>query len=188
MIDMAFIIGAVVVLLSAKPSFTKAQRTVRDARQAIVELKRRRYALSQKVRMLARESLSQRLTAGQDQMESDDLTGRIAGLQHRVQELEAIDRRVLVLDERRGLSESGWIIRLRRPADQAQPLEHAAVTRLWEEGRYVFFFASDVARARRKSLVRFPEEQGYEILEVIPHADELSTVSVLGQVAQKESA
>ncbi|QJE73925.1 LapA family protein [Aerophototrophica crusticola] len=188
MSNMAFLIGAVVVALSAKPSYLKAQRTIREARQAILELKRRKHALSQKVRMLAKESLDQRLTAGQDQMESDDLTGRIAGLQHRVQELEAIDRRVLVLDERRGLSESGWIIRLRRPPDQAPALEPSAVTRLWEEGRYVFFFASDVARARRKSLVRFPEEQGFEILEVIPHADDLSTVSVLGQVAQKESA
>ncbi len=169
-----FFIGAMLVLLSLRPTVRRGRKTIRETKRAILELRRRQQALSQKVRSLARESLNQRLTAGQDDIEATALGDRLGELQRRLQELEAQDRRVLVLDERRGLSETGWIICVRRRPDVASPLEPSNVTTLWDDGRYVFFFAADAARARRKTQVRFPEEAGYLIVEVKPHQGDLS--------------
>jgi hypothetical protein len=175
------IIGAMLVLLSMRPTVLRARKTLRETRRSLIELRRRQQALSQKVRSLARESLSQRLTAGQDDVEAETLSNRLEELQRRVLELEAEDRRVLVLDERRGLSETGWIICVRRLRNVAPPLEPSNITDLWDEGRYVFFFASDAARAKRKVLVRFPEDAGYLVVEVKAHPGDLSDPPAINQ-------
>jgi len=180
-----------IVFLSAKPTFIKAGQSIRETRRAMVELRRRQYAMSQKIRALARESLGQRLTAGQDDVESDALARRVMEMQKQIEQLEQEDRRVLVMDERRGLSETGWIICVRRRPDAASPLEPANVTRLWDEGRYVFFFASDQGRARRKAQARFVEENGFVIVDVKAHEGDLSDPPALGVHAankQKQSA
>jgi len=176
----AYVVGGLVVVLSTKPALNKSRKVIRDARNGIADLIRRKFVLSQKLRSLARESLGQRLTTGADTHESTELNEKVAELQARVRELEAVDRRVLVLDERRGLSESGWIILIRRTADHAHPLEPMAITRLWDEGRLLFFYASDVARARRKAAVRFQAEQGFQILEVFAHEGDMSEAPVIG--------
>lgn len=180
-----------IVFLSVKPTVIKANRTIKEAKRAILELRRRQQALSGKIRTLARESLSQRLTAGQDDHEADELQSRTDHLQRMIEQLEGEDRRVLVMDERRGLSETGWIICVRRRPEAASPLEPSNITRLWDEGRYVFFFASDMARARRKVLMRFSEENGFSIVDVKPHEGDLSDPPALGAHSpgkQKQSA
>lgn len=180
-----------IVFLSVKPTVMKANRTIREAKKAIIELRRRQHALSNKIRALARESLGQRLTAGQDDHEADELASRTDHLKRMIEQLEGEDRRVLVMDERRGLSETGWIICVRRRPEAASPLEPSNITRLWDEGRYVFFFASDMPRARRKVLMRFSEEQGYSIVDVKPHEGDLSDPPALGAHnpdKQKQSA
>ncbi|WP_094456894.1 hypothetical protein [Niveispirillum lacus] len=180
-----------IVFLSVKPTVIKANRSLKEARRAMVELRRRQHALSTKIRSLARESLGQRLTAGQDDHEAFELQSRTDHLQRTIELLEAEDRRVLVMDERRGLSETGWIICVRRRPEAASPLEPSNITRLWDEGRYVFFFASDMARARRKVLLRFSEEGGFSIVDVKPHEGDLSDPPALGahnSDKQKQSA
>ncbi|AUN29165.1 hypothetical protein [Niveispirillum cyanobacteriorum] len=180
-----------IVFLSMKPTVLKANHSLKEARKAMVELRRRQQALSNKIRALARESLGQRLTAGQDDHEADELQSRTDHLKRTIELLEAEDRRVLVMDERRGLSETGWIICVRRRPDAASPLEPSNITRLWDEGRYVFFFASDMPRARRKVLMRFPEDGGYSIVDVKPHEGDLSEPPALGAHnpdKQKQSA
>lgn len=184
-------LGAMIVFLSVKPTVLKANRTIKETKRAMIELRRRQFALSQKIRALARESLGQRLTAGQDDMEAQAMSQRVGHLQRMIEQLEAAARRVLVMDERRGLSETGWIICVRRRPDAASPLEPSNITRLWDEGRYVFFFASDQARARRKVQTRFSEEQGYTIVDVKPHEGDLSDPPALGvhnPNKQKQSA
>ncbi|MQP65757.1 hypothetical protein GE253_10435 [Niveispirillum sp. SYP-B3756] len=182
-----FLIGAMLVILSLRPTVRRARRTIRETQRAIRELRRRQQSLSQKVRSLARESLGQRLTAGQDDIEATALSDKLGELQRRLMELEAEDRRVLVLDERRGLSETGWIICVRRQRDVASPLEPDNVTTLWDDGRYVFYFAADAARAKRKALVRFPEEAGYMIVEVKPHQGDLADPPALN-LEKRQSA
>lgn len=180
-----------IVFLSMKPTVLKANHSLKEARKAMVELRRRQQALSNKIRALARESLGQRLTAGQDDHEADELQSRTDHLKRTIELLEAEDRRVLVMDERRGLSETGWIICVRRRPEAASPLEPSNITRLWDEGRYVFFFASDMPRARRKVLMRFPEDGGYSIVDVKPHEGDLSEPPALGAHnpdKQKQSA
>lgn len=184
-------LGVMIVFLSVKPTVLKANRTIKETKRAMIELRRRQFALSQKIRALARESLGQRLTAGQDDMEAQAMSQRVSHLQRMIEQLEAEDRRVLVMDERRGLSETGWIICVRRRPDAASPLEPSNITRLWDEGRYVFFFASDQGRARRKVQTRFSEEQGYTIVDVKPHEGDLSDPPALGvnkPNKQKQSA
>lgn len=180
-----------IVFLSVKPTVIKANRSLKEARKAMIELRRRQHALSNKIRLLARESLGQRLTAGQDDHEAFELQSRTDHLQRTIERLEAEDRRVLVMDERRGLSETGWIICVRRRPDAASPLEPSNITRLWDEGRYVFFFASDMARVRRKVQLRFSEDNGYSIVDVKPHEGDLSDPPALGAHnpdKQKQSA
>lgn len=169
-----------IVFLSVKPTVIKANRSLKEARRAMIELRRRQNALSSKIRSLARESLGQRLTAGQDDHEAFELQSRTDHLQRSIEQLEGEDRRVLVMDERRGLSETGWIICVRRRPEAASPLEPNNITRLWDEGRYVFFFASDMPRVRRKVLLRFSEENGYSIVDVKPHEGDLSDPPALG--------
>lgn len=180
-----------IVFLSVKPTVIKANRSLKEARRAMIELRRRQNALSSKIRSLARESLGQRLTAGQDDHEAFELQSRTDHLQRSIEQLEGEDRRVLVMDERRGLSETGWIICVRRRPEAASPLEPNNITRLWDEGRYVFFFASDMPRVRRKVLLRFSEENGYSIVDVKPHEGDLSDPPALGAHnpdKQKQSA
>lgn len=173
-------LGAMIVFLSVKPTVLKANRTMKETKRAMIELRRRQYALSQKIRILARESLGQRLTAGQDDMEAHAMSQRVSHLQSMIEQLEAEDRRVLVMDERRGLSETGWIICVRRRPEAASPLEPTNITRLWDEGRHVFFFASDQGRARRKVQTRFPDEGGFTIVDVKPHEGDLSDPPAIG--------
>ncbi|HYE50310.1 MAG TPA: hypothetical protein VEB20_12020 [Azospirillaceae bacterium] len=183
----ALALGAMIVLIALKPAVVRARQHIMQSKRGLLELKRRRVALSQQIRALARESLGQRLTADADDDESSEMTLRVAGLTRRVQELERVDRRILVLDERRGLSETGWIVLLRRSPEAPVPgYEPQRVTQLWHEGRYVFFYAGDMGRARRKALVRFPESAGYEVVDAFPHEGDLAEQPTFG--AKKESA
>lgn len=185
----AIALAVLIVVLALKPAFIKARQHVRSARYSVLELRRRKQGLSAQIRALARESLGQRLTAGKDEIESGEMNVRIATLQRRVNELEKIDRRVLVMDERRGLQETGWVVLIRRDKAQAHPLEPALITHLWDEGRYYFFYASDPNKAKRKAGVRFPTEQGYEVVEVLPHSGDLTEdPKIPGLEAKKESA
>ncbi|TWB16844.1 hypothetical protein FBZ89_1121 [Nitrospirillum amazonense] len=178
------VLGVMIVLIGVKPAFQKAQRQIKRTRRNIKDLQRRRFVLSQQVRTLARESLSQRLTSAADGVESAELTSHVKGLTDQVNSLESVDRRILVTDERRGLQETGWIVLIRRT--EGLPMEPTRVVKLWEEGRYYFFFASDLTRARRKAQLRFPAAQGYEILDVVPHEGDLSENPTFG--AKKQSA
>lgn len=175
------ILGAMIVILASKPSMIKARKQIRDARLGIIDLTRRRIALSQRLRALARESLGQRLTAGADDTEAGTLDDNIALLKRRVEELEAIDRRILVLDERRGLQETGWIVLVRRARASAPPMEPSGITQLWDEGRYLFVFAIDARKARRKTIVRFTEEGGFQLVEVYPHEGDMTEPPRLNQ-------
>lgn len=174
MMGIGWALGVLIVLMSAKATFLKAHQTVKDTRRTMRDLRRRQQALSLKIRSLARENLAQRVTAGQDESEVDQIQYRISELQRQVDRLELEDRRILVLDERRGLSETGWIVCIRRLPDVASPLEPRGITALWDEGRFVFCYAGDMARARRKVMVRFTEEAGYQIIDVRPHEGDLS--------------
>jgi len=184
MTGFGILLGLLIVMLAAKPSFQRANRCLRDARNEILELRRRRHLLSQKIRQLGRESLGQRLTAGQDAQEAEDITMTLAGLERRLAGLEALDRRVLVFDERRGISESGWILLIRRPPDAAPPGEPEAVTQRWDEGRFIFVFAHDPARARRKANVRFPPDAGFVVLDTYAHEGDLSELPMVGGEGQ----
>ncbi|WP_029014150.1 hypothetical protein [Niveispirillum irakense] len=174
-------LGIMIILLSIRPSVARASRMIRTTRRAMTELHARQRALSNRIRILARESLSQRLTAGQDANESDQAEKRIAALQREVERLEAEDRRILVIDERRGLQETGWILCIRRVPAAASPLEPVHITSLWDEGRYVFFFAADMQRARRKALLRFSEDAGFLIIDAKPHEGDLAEPPMLSQ-------
>lgn len=170
----AIALAILIVILALKPAFIRARQHVRSARFNVDELRRRKHGLSLQIRLLARESLGHRLTAGKDEVESGEMHVRIAGLQRQLIELEKVDRRVLVLDERRGLQETAWIVHLRRDSASAHPLEPKTITTLWDEGRYYFFYAGDANKARRKATVRFPSEQGFEIVDVLPHNGDLT--------------
>ncbi len=170
----AIALAILIVILALKPAFIRARQHVRSARYNVAELRRRKQGLSAQIRILARESLGQRLTAGKDEHESGEMNVRIAQLQRRVSDLEKIDRRVLVMDERRGLQETGWVARIRRDRAGAHPLEPALITRLWDEGRYYFFYATDANKARRKAQVRFVADQGFEVVDVLPHSGDLT--------------
>ncbi|MBB6254184.1 hypothetical protein [Nitrospirillum iridis] len=181
----AIALGVMIVLIGVKPAFQKAQRRVKRTRRSIKDLQRRRYVLSQQVRALARESLSQRLTSAADDVEAATLGSNVKGLTDQVNALESVDRRILVTDERRGLQETGWIVLIRRA--EGIPMEPTRVVKLWEEGRYFFFFATDLTRARRKAQLRFPAAQGYEVLDVVPHEGDLSETPTFGG-AKRQSA
>ena len=174
------ILMLLLVVLAVHPAVMRTHRKVRAARAGVAELKRRKRLLSLQVRALARESLGQRLTSGRDTHESEAIHFHMAELERRLVELQSIDRRVLVLDERRGLTETGWILLIRRPPDAAPPLEPGPITQLWAQGRYFFFFAPDQNRARRKAMVRFSPEQGFEIVDIQPHEGDLSQPPVIG--------
>jgi hypothetical protein len=140
----------------------------------VQEVLRRKHSLSQQIRTLARESLHQRTTSVSDRSNSENLHDVIEGLTRKAAELECVDRRVLILDERRGLQETGWVICLHRSPDNAPALEPPRVTETWAEGRYLFFWAQDETKARRKATFRFPEDQGFRILEATRHEGDLS--------------
>ncbi|HYC05963.1 MAG TPA: hypothetical protein VED40_21905 [Azospirillaceae bacterium] len=178
-------LACMIVILAVKPAVLKARKSIKQARRSIRELRHRQHAISHQIRALARESLAQRHTADADDGEVGEMHQAIAGLTRRIQELEAIDRRILVLDERRGLQETGWIILVRREGE-VPPLEPTRVTRAWQEGRYIFYFATDLNRARRKAQARFPAAQGYQVIDVFPHEGDLSEPPTFG--AKRETA
>lgn len=178
-------LACMIVILAVKPAVLKARRTIKQGRRTIRELRQRQHVISHQIRMLARESLSQRHTADADDGEVGEMHLTIASLTRRIQELEAVDRRILVLDERRGLQETGWIVLVRREGD-VPPLEPARIARAWQEGRYVFYFATDLNRARRKAQARFPAAQGYQVIDVFPHEGDLAEPPTFG--TKKETA
>lgn len=174
-----FAVGLLIVISAVKPTVTKARISIYQARQGVQEVLRRKHSLSQQIRTLARESLHQRTTSASDRHNSENLHDVIEGLTRKAAELECVDRRVLVLDERRGLQEVGWIICLHRSPDAAPSQEPPRVTETWAEGRYLFFWAQDESKARRKTNIRFPEDQGFRILEVTRHDGDLSDMPAL---------
>lgn len=168
-----FAVGALIVVAAVKPTFNKALVAVHQSRETIQDVLRRKHSLSQQVRTLAKESLHQRISSVHDSDGAESLNDVIDGLNRKVEELEAIDRRVLVLDERRGQREVGWILRIARqePGPYTEP---PRVTESWQVGRYLFFWAQDEKAARQRAAVRFPESLGYRIVEVIRHEGDLA--------------
>ncbi len=169
-----FAVGLLIVVSAVKPTVTKARISIYQARQSVQEVLRRKHSLSVQIRTLARESLHQRTTSVHDRHNSENLHDVIEGLTRKAADLECVDRRVLVLDERRGQQETGWIICVHRSADAAPQAEPPRVTETWIEGRYLFFWAQDEIKARRKAAIRFPEDQGYRVIETMRHDGDLS--------------
>jgi hypothetical protein len=186
----SLILGLMIVMLAMKPAVVRARKQIHSVKVMIVEQNRRRIAISNQVRNLARESLHQRLTSGKDKTESGELSGHMVELQHRLAQLERIDRRVLVVDERRGQSESGWIVKIHRSPNAAPALEPTPVVNVWEDGRFFFFYATDAGKAKRKAAIRFPSGEGFEVSEVFPHVGDLSDEPKIGVAAplKKQSA
>ncbi len=174
-----FAVGLLIVISAVKPTVTKARVSIFQSRQGVQEVLRRKHSLSQQIRTLARESLHQRTTSVSDRNNSENLHDVIEGLTRKAAELECVDRRVLVLDERRGLQETGWIICVHRSPDAAPALEPPRVTETWAEGRYLFFWAQDETKARRKATIRFPEDQGFRIIDAVRHDGDLSDLPAL---------
>lgn len=168
-----FAVGALIVIAAVKPTFNKAVVAVHQARETVQDVLRRKHSLSQQVRTLAKESLHQRLSSVHDADGAESLHDVIASLTRKVDELELVDRRVLVVDERRGQREVGWILRIARQEPGAYT-EAPRVTESWQFGRYLFFWAQDEKGARQRAAFRFPESQGYRIVEVIRHEGDLS--------------
>lgn len=168
-----FAVGGLIVIAAVKPTFNKALVAIHQARETVQDVLRRKHSLSQQVRTLARESLHQRLTSVRDAGGAEGLNDVIAGLERRIEELEEVDRRVLVLDERRGQREVGWILRIVRqgPAPFAEP---PRVTESWQAGRYLFYWAQDEKGARQRVTLRFPESAGFRIVEAVRHEGDLS--------------
>ena len=53
------------------------------------------------------------------------------------------------------------------------PDEPPRVAETWHEGRYLFFWAQDERTARQKVAIRFPEAQGFQIVEMKRHDGDL---------------
>lgn len=167
-----FAVGLLIVIGAVKPTFNKAVVAVHQARSNIQDVLRRKHSISQQIRTLAKESLHQRVSILHDAHGTDSLHDVIGGLTRKVEQLEWVDRRVLVLDERRGQREVGWILRIARHGP-GPALEPPRVTESWQHGRYVFFWAQDEKSARQRAGVRFPELLGYRIVEVMRHEGDL---------------
>jgi hypothetical protein len=166
-------VGVLIVIMAVRPNLNRARTTIYQARQSVQEILRRKHSLSQQIRVLARESLHQRLTSVSDKDTSAALEETIGSLTGHLQQLEKVDRRVLVFDERRGIQETGWILRVQR-TERGPPLEPSRIAEAWADGRYMFFWAADEQKARRKAQIRFPAEQGYRVVEVLRHDADLS--------------
>jgi hypothetical protein len=168
-----FSVGALIVIGAVRPTFNKLLVALHKAREGVRDVLRRKHSLSQQIRALAKESLHQRINSVHDAVGAEDLHDVIAALTRNVEALEAVDRRVVVLDERRGQREVGWILLLARdpPGPQSEP---PRITELWQQGRYLFFWAQDEQGARHRAGLRFPERQGFRILQVIRHEGDLS--------------
>ena len=166
-------VGGLIVIAAVKPTFNKAIVAIHQARETVQDVLRRKHSLSQQVRTLAKESLHQRISRAHDSDGAENLHEVIANLERRVEELETVDRRVVVLDERRGQREVGWILRIVRQ-EPGPYTEAPRVTENWQLGRYLFFWAQDEKGARQRAAIRFPESMGYRVAEVIRHEGDLS--------------
>ena len=166
-------VGLLIVVGAVKPVFNKAKVTLHQARQGVQEMLRRKHSLSQQVRTLARECLHHRATSVHDHDDAERLHDVVAGLTRRVEELESVDRRILVLDERRGLRETAWILCIARSGPPL-PHEPPRVTESWREGRYIFYWAENERLARNKASIRFPADHGFQVIEVLRHDGDLA--------------
>lgn len=186
-----FGIGLLIVLGAIRPVFNKAKVTIHQARQGVQEMLRRKHSLSQQVRTLARECLHLRAASLHDRDDTEHLHETIAGLTRRVDELEAVDRRILVLDERRGLRETAWILLIVRTGPPP-PHEPPRVTESWREGRYIFYWAENERLVRNKASIRFPADHGFQVIEAMRHdgdlADSPSLSSAVGAAQPRERA
>lgn len=181
----AFFVGVAFVAIAIKPAVLKARRDLRQVRVDIRDLTRRSAGLSQQVRTLARECRNQRLLGSADAAQVQIQGETLKELQGSLDALQGVDRRIIVLEERRGPTESGWIAQVRRPG-VPPPGEPATITHLWRDGRYYHCFASDPARARRKLEQRLPSQDGYEIIgDLRPHAEELTEVAKLADPVKR---
>ena len=168
-----FGVGFLIVLAAIKPVFNKARVTLHQAKQGVQEMLRRKHSLSQQVRTLARECLHHRASSVHDHDDAERAHDAVAGLSRRVEELEAVDRRILVLDERRGLRETAWILCIVRTGPPP-PHEPPRVTESWREGRYIFYWAENERLARNKASIRFPADHGFQVIEVLRHDGDLA--------------
>lgn len=173
-------VGGMIILIAAKPAVIKSLRGIRRVRASIRDMERRRRALSQQLRVLARESLNQRVLSAADARETETLSRTIQGLQGHLENLQGVDRRIIVMDERRGVVETSWIVLIRRSsAAGVPPNEPPAISQLWRNGRHYHFFAADEARVRRKVAQHFPVAGGYEVLGIYPYDGDLTQIAKL---------
>lgn len=153
-----------VVATAFAGALEQAMRRVRNTRRRVSTLVTKKQQQVERLRAAGRESLTLGREVRNQQRAVDLLLEEIGQVEAELDRLAHPANRTFVLDERRGMADSGWHVTVEAPLVGAGTRNGPT----WQGHRRFRVWAPDEHAARAKVERRYDPEQGYAIITVFP--------------------
>jgi hypothetical protein len=160
--NIAVMLVALFAVMGLVLGLEQAMRRVRAARRHYQNVMTKKAQQSDRLRLMARESLNLGREVRNNQRTADVLIAELVQFDEEMQQLARPENRVFVLDEKRGPIDRVWIICL----ESAGPQPDSRQMPPWVGERRFRVWASDEAGARAKVERRYPPDAGYNVLSM----------------------
>lgn len=166
--DIVFI--AIASMLALAAGFLRSHQHVEVARSRIEGLRRAKEVQVERIRQAAKTSLMLKREFRKAEDRKAELQEEIRDQTIKLAAALRVDRRVYVLDDRRGASDLSWIVTVTNThfTEHVNPQANMAAQLSWRAGRRMVVYALDAAKAREKAATRLPERLGYQVGTIIP--------------------
>jgi hypothetical protein len=160
--NIAVMLVALFAVMGLVLGLEQAMRRVRAARRRYQTVMTKKAQQSDRLRLMARESLTLGREVRNNQRTADVLITELAQYDEEMQQLARPENRIFVLDEKRGPIDRAWIISLQSDGPQPESRQMPP----WVGERRFRVWASDEAGVRGKVERRYPPDAGYHILSM----------------------
>lgn len=170
---MAYVFAGMVGATALVFAMLQAIKRLRETEAMMDKVDARRQQQVDRIKRAARQTLGLRreLTAAKRRKTSMEFA--CEELEERLRALNAVDRRIFVLDDRHTQNDLGWLVKISNAsyAERVNAnLERSALDS-WKRGRRFLVWGLDEHKAREKVAARFPHGKGFTIQAIEPRAE-----------------
>lgn len=158
------LLAVMIVATAFALALEQSMRRVRDLRRRVTQLVTKKQQQVDRLRVAGRESLTLGREVRNQQRTVDQLIEETAQVEAELLRLAHPANRTFVLDEKRGLADSGWHVTVEAPITGVGVRGGPT----WEGQRRFRVWAPDEHAARAKMEKRYAADQGYAIVSIFP--------------------
>lgn len=170
---MAFVFAGMVGLTALAYAMLQAVRRLRETAAMMDKAQARRQQQVERIKRAARQTLGQRRELNAAKRRRTAMEFACEELEERLRALNAVDRRIFVLDDRHTQNDLGWLVKISNTsyAERVNAnLERSALDS-WKRGRRFLVWGLDEHKAREKVAARFPQAKGFTIQSIEPRTE-----------------